>query len=144
MAKHYKKIKKSLLVKLIIIILIIVIISGIGYIIFKLCNSHKEEENYEKLAEYIQNDGYTNNQKNEEISQEKTERMLKLNELHKQNEDIVAWIEIPNSNISYPVLQSNDNDYYLNRNYQKQYSEIGSIFLDIDLELTTEEVFGAL
>lgn len=62
----------------------------------------------------------------------RSERIKKLEELQKINSDIVAWIEIENTNISYPVLQSSDNNYYLRRNYKRNYSISGSIFLDKD------------
>ena len=58
--------------------------------------------------------------------------MLKLDQLQKDNPDIIAWIEIENTNINYPVLQGNDNNYYLKHNYKKEYSINGSIFLDMN------------
>ena len=75
------------------------------------------------------------NTKNESDSSVKTERMLKLENLQKENNDIVAWIEIEKTNINYPVLQGNDNDFYMNHNYKKGYSQSGSIFLDKDCSL---------
>lgn len=49
--------------------------------------------------------------------------------LNKINSDIYAWIDIPGTNISYPVLQSNDDDaFYLNHDSYKDYSFSGSIF----------------
>lgn len=59
-----------------------------------------------------------------------TERMLKVKKLQKENDDIVGWLEIEDTNINYPVLQGDDNEFYLNRNYKKEKSEKGSIFLD--------------
>ena len=50
--------------------------------------------------------------------------------IRKVNKDVVAWIEIEDTNINYPVLQGKDNEYYLNRNYEKQYLVAGSIFVD--------------
>lgn len=61
---------------------------------------------------------------------EKKERMLKVKKLQEINTDIVAWIQIEGTNINYPVLQGEDNEYYLNHNYKKQKTEKGSIFLD--------------
>lgn len=61
-----------------------------------------------------------------------TERMLQLEELKKENEDIKAWIEIPNTKINFPVLQGTDNEYYMKHTYKKEYSKDGSIFLDKD------------
>lgn len=42
----------------------------------------------------------------------------------------VAWLEIPNTSISYPVMQGKDNLEYLNKNCFNKYSLSGSIFLD--------------
>lgn len=46
------------------------------------------------------------------------------------NTDIVGYIEVDNTNISYPVVKSSDNSYYLNHSYKKEKNNIGSIFLD--------------
>lgn len=48
------------------------------------------------------------------------------------NSDIKGWIKIDNTPINYPVLQSaqTDSTYYLHRNYKKNSSSFGSIFLD--------------
>ena len=59
-----------------------------------------------------------------------TERMKMLKELQKENSDIVAWIEIEDSEINYPVLQGKDNEYYMTHTYKKEYSKDGSLFLD--------------
>ncbi len=66
---------------------------------------------------------------------EKPEGILKLEELQKENSDIKAYIEIDGTNISYPVLQTSDNNYYMKKNYKKEYSRDGSIFLDKDVSL---------
>lgn len=54
------------------------------------------------------------------------------------NSDIKGWIRINDTPINYPVLQSAPSDpiYYLYRNYKKEHSGFGSIFLDslCDLE----------
>lgn len=70
-----------------------------------------------------------------DITGTKTERMLQLEELQKENEEIIGWLEIEGTNINYPVLQASDNDYYLMHNYKKEKSSTGSIFLDKDFDL---------
>jgi sortase B len=54
----------------------------------------------------------------------------KYNELIKQNEDIVGWIKIDDTKIDYPVLQADDNDFYLNYGANKEKNVAGSIFMD--------------
>lgn len=61
-----------------------------------------------------------------------SQRITKLKEYQNINSDIVGWLEIPGTNISYPVLQGIDNDYYMKRNYKKKWSPNGSLFLDKD------------
>ena len=50
--------------------------------------------------------------------------------LKEKNDDLVAWILIPALSISYPVLQGEDNDYYLHRDLNRDYLFAGSIFMD--------------
>ena len=66
------------------------------------------------------------------VTKEKTKRMLQIAELKKENEDIIGWLEIPDTNINFPVLQTNDNAYYMTHTYKKEESKDGSIFLDKD------------
>lgn len=61
-----------------------------------------------------------------------TERMLQVEKLQEENKDVVGWIEIKDTNISYPVLQGEDNEYYLNHNYKGERTQKGSIFLSKD------------
>lgn len=64
------------------------------------------------------------------LSDKKSTKIEKLEELQKVNSDIVALIEIENSNINYPVLQTKDNEFYMTHDYKKDYSKDGSLFLD--------------
>ena len=98
----------------------------------------------------IKIDEYLNNQKQIEISQvidtidipdiditpEKTERMLQVIELQKENPEVVGWLEIAGTNISYPVCQADNNDYYLTHSYKKEKVTGGSPFLDKDYDFT--------
>ena len=50
--------------------------------------------------------------------------------LKKINEDIIGWIYIGALDISYPVVQGKDNDYYLHRTFERQDNFAGAIFLE--------------
>lgn len=52
--------------------------------------------------------------------------------LKKINEEIIGWIFIPDTNINYPIVQGQDNNYYLTHSFQKEKSSAGGIFLDAD------------
>ena len=51
-------------------------------------------------------------------------------QLRKKNDDLTGWILIPAVDISYPVLQGDDNKYYLHRDINEDYLFAGSIFMD--------------
>ena len=48
------------------------------------------------------------------------------------NPDTVAWIEVPDTNINYPVVQTTNNETYLSRTFDGGTSISGTIFLDAD------------
>lgn len=50
--------------------------------------------------------------------------------LQEQSPDIVGWIYLPSCNIDFPVVQGDDNDYYLNHTTKGEYNARGAIFLD--------------
>lgn len=50
--------------------------------------------------------------------------------LKKINEDIKAWIYVPDTHINYPILKGDDNDYYLHRLPDRSYAVAGSLFMD--------------
>lgn len=51
-------------------------------------------------------------------------------ELLSINEDTIGWLTVNNTNVNYPVVQTNDNDYYLNHAYDKSKNIAGWIFAD--------------
>jgi len=79
-----------------------------------------------------------------EEGQSDWERLLPYYEgLREQNNDMVGWLRIPGSRISYPVMQTrNSPEFYLDRNFQKEYSVSGTLFAsDIsDVNLPTDVV----
>ncbi len=50
--------------------------------------------------------------------------------LKAKNSDVCAWIYFENEDISYPVMYSGDDDYYLRRTLDKSDATAGSIFLE--------------
>ncbi len=53
-----------------------------------------------------------------------------FSDLLKENKDTVGWIIVNNTNINYPVVQSTDNDFYLNHAYDKTSNNAGWIYAD--------------
>ena len=58
--------------------------------------------------------------------------------LRKQYLDVQGWLTIPDTGIDYPVLQSEqeNGEFYLKRNYKKEYDINGSLFLQADCKVS--------
>ena len=50
--------------------------------------------------------------------------------LKKVNEDIIGWIRVNALDISYPIAQSTNNDYYLHRTFERVDNFAGCIFME--------------
>ena len=51
-------------------------------------------------------------------------------ELYQLNTDLVGWIEIPGTNVNYPVVQTpEDPNYYLRRDFYGNYATHGCIYV---------------
>lgn len=55
---------------------------------------------------------------------------IDLPALQAVNADVIGWISIPDTAISYPLVQGSDNDYYLTHTWNRVSSAVGAIFLD--------------
>jgi len=55
---------------------------------------------------------------------------IDLNALREVNPDVIGWIYIPETTINYPLLQAPNNDRYLGKDWKRQESLAGAIFLE--------------
>lgn len=51
------------------------------------------------------------------------------------NKKLVGWITIDGTHVDYPVLQTVNNEYYLDHNFDQEEDRNGSIFLDKDCSI---------
>ena len=118
------------IIKISIVILLIGIMLISSYFIYKDFKEDKEQENiFEELENIV-----TTNETDEE--KEQKEDNINLNELYKINNDIVGWLEIENTNMNYPVMQTKDRpDYYLRKNFYKEYSVFGTPYIDENCDI---------
>lgn len=53
-----------------------------------------------------------------------------LSALREVNPDVIGWIEIPGTQLAYPIMDGDDNEYYLEHTWDKQSNTFGSVFLE--------------
>ncbi|MBF0749572.1 sortase B [Mammaliicoccus lentus] len=108
----------KIIIRLIQIALIGVIVWS-GYTIYNnKVEDKKTEERYVSLQ-----------QKYTQVSSNKTVRP-QFKQLDAVNPDIIGWIHLDATTLNYPILQSKDNEDYLKKDFENQYSRKGSIFMD--------------
>lgn len=119
---------KKLLIILEIIILIFIVAKAYQLINYNLDNKKTDEINkkaQEIIVKPVEEEKELLDNKDEEILE--IEKSQEIQEIYP---DLVGYIEIPGTNISYPIVQGTDNDFYINHSVDKSRNANGSIFLD--------------
>lgn len=65
-----------------------------------------------------------------EINPVSTFLSVDFTELSKINDEVVAWIKVPETSVNYPVVKHKDNSYYLTHSYDKSFNYAGWIYID--------------
>jgi sortase B len=69
-----------------------------------------------------------------------------LQSLSEENHDLVGWLTIEGTKIDYPVMQCEDDTYYLSHNFQKEEDKYGCLFVksiaDVETPGTNIIIYG--
>lgn len=120
---------KSKLLKTAAVILAAALIAGGIYFLFH--DDLAQKISYEKLKPFMPNVTVLSVESTEQINKvDKAELKEKVRELNQSYDSSIGWICVPDTNINYPIMQWEDNEYYLHRSYDGSYLYSGSVFLD--------------
>ena len=61
--------------------------------------------------------------------------LMDYQDLYDKNEDLIGWIRIDDTNIDYPVVECEDNEFYLSHNFNKKNDANGTIFADYNCSI---------
>lgn len=62
--------------------------------------------------------------------------LAEYGELFLQNTNMVGWLEIAGTTVNFPVMQTPNNpNYYLKRNFDKEYSDLGTPYVQENCDL---------
>ena len=101
---------------------VVLLLVAAGIFIWAQIGYHNAHVAYDDLSQYVtvdENDGVP---------------VVDWDALAQVNEDIVAWVYIPDTTVSYPVLHGDTNDEYLRALLDGSWNDSGSIMLDADQE----------
>ena len=115
-----QKSKKRFLI-LLIVLLFLICAAGVIYLVWIYYNNYMAANTYESIANsYVEDVADT--------TPELAENPVDFASLQAINEDVYAWIKVPNTQIDYPILQNAETDYYLRRSIYKKYLFAGCIY----------------
>ena len=124
------------IINIILVAIIIVCLSIIGYKYYNYNKDDKLNSEIQDLQPVIneasdsdnnfseENDGQDQSKDGDYVNSANEEELKSI------NSDYKMWIQIENTNINYPVVQSSDNDYYLKHNFRKESNISGTVFIE--------------
>lgn len=141
----------SKLEKVIIVIASLVALTA-AFMIFKTARDYKAaSDEYDSLRQYASEEVSTTDTAEKvsdikpiELEEAEERKELKSNEnredfpemevdfkaLREKNPDTVGWLYVGSCGISYPIVQGEDNDYYMNHTFEGTVNSSGAIIMD--------------
>ena len=107
------------------LVIYIMLLSILLYSGIKIYKWYKDNTNNNEITEKIKE-----TVKIEDKDENKKEYTIDFSKLKEQNSDTVAWIKVNNTNIEYPVVKAQNNDFYLKHSFDKSNNSAGWIFAD--------------
>ena len=120
----------------------LVAIGCLGYLFVYSYQDYRTISTYDKLNELkekpvLQTENSTESTVKVTLDGEKEapEVLDEYKNLLNKNKKLIGWVKIADTYIDYPVMQTTDNEYYLDHNLNQEYDKNGSIFMDKDCDV---------
>lgn len=130
--------------KLLILLCSLVAIGCLVYVGMYSYEDYRTKENYEQMAAMKEQtnlpkpDAPEDNAPVVNLTDPNTEVPEILDEyknLYNMNKKLIGWLKIDDTIIDYPVMQTSDNEYYLDHNINQEKDRNGALFLDKDCDV---------
>jgi sortase B len=128
--------------KIIVVLCGITAVSCFGYFGVYSYFAERTEMDYESLSQLKGSSNLTSYAPTQRPmihrTQEENIELTVLEEyqtLYNKNKKMVGWIKIEDTEIDYPVMQTVNNEYYMDHNFNQEYDRNGSLFLDKDCDI---------
>ena len=110
------------------------VVFSVGYLIYYYSYYEKNDIEYSELSTLVKEDSGGTVEINYTEKQDKPPILKKYETLYNKNKKLIGWLKIDGCGIDYPVMQTSNNEYYLDHNYNQEYDKNGSLFLDKDCD----------
>ena len=103
-----------------LVLLVTIFVTSNMYLYKELNEERKQEIVFEELSNIV-----------EETEIKEENNKINIQKLYEENNDFVGWLKIEDTNINYPIMQTEieRKDYYLKRNFYKEYSSLGTPYI---------------
>lgn len=110
------------------------VVFSVAYLIYYYSYYEKNDIEYSELSTLVKEDSGGTVEINYTEKQDKPPILKKYETLYNKNRKLIGWLKIEGCDIDYPVMQTSNNEYYLDHNYNQEYDKNGSLFLDKDCD----------
>lgn len=117
----------------------------LGYFAYYYSMYYKSRQEFDQLSQLKDQDISAIPQQTVTLQGEDDEEIVltvldEYKTLYNKNKSLIGWLKIADTNgegtfIDYPVMQSQDQEYYLTHNFYQEYDKNGSIFLDSECDV---------
>ncbi|MFJ7735886.1 class B sortase [Lysinibacillus sp. NPDC097287] len=114
-----------------------------GFVLVKYLYTYYEASKSLKEVQAIYETTLETLEKKPEVEGDLTEDLLakyrirpQFEDLQAVNEHIVGWVSVDGTKLNNPILQTDNNDFYLDHNFKGDYSRAGSVFMDYRNDVT--------
>ena len=131
--KPKKKLSKGEKIRRIVMVcLILVAVGSLGYFAFYSEESEATESHFNKLSKLKNTDFVLFKPKTVKVDDPEAppEILEDYITLYNKNKSLIGWIKIDDTIIDYPVMQSQNMEYYLDHNFSQEKDRNGCLFAD--------------
>lgn len=152
--EHGKQVKSAgSKIRIVIMAVSLIVFVVAGYQLYSIYHEYKLGENeYNDLDKYVHVavNGQEEEWDGEEITDDDKPKSQSIMPYKKAdvdfdglkaiNSEVVGWVQFEHVNISYPIVQHSDNEYYLKKTFKNKNNSAGSIFMEAGNKPTFEDM----
>ena len=131
-----KRTAKDIVLDILLVVFLLIAVGSGAYLGRYYYIAKNAQNNFNDLKGMLDTDGDDTEKVTVEVSDKSKDNgekkiLKKFEKLYEKNSDIAGWLTIDGTTIDYPVMYTpDDNDYYLHLDFDKNWSDPGTPFID--------------